>query len=535
MTKVTTSSEPDWYATGAWRSESLWQTFFDAMTGPGAASTIMDGDTCISLKELLDRACRIAAGLAASGIRPGDAVIVKSRNSIDAYGVLLACFAQGFVAIPLPPMFSPGQVLSVVASAEAKALILLDDQPGPVATEVLAASEGLAAVFVADAVVGLNDPRLRPWAACLSHEPCPTEPPSPDADALVLYSSGSTGNPKGVVHTGNSVRFACETLARLHKITAADRVLVALEFGFVGGTVLGALLAFISGASTVLMRKWDATQALETIADQRITYTLLMPTHCFDLINHPDIDRFDTRSLSRAILAGATPEQRRKAEKGFCGFAFPMYGMSESMAHCTCDEDGPEEGRQTTDGRSMPGTEIRLLDDDGRPVPAGEPGNIFLRGPNRMRRYQGNAELTQRVIGDGGWFSTGDRGRLDTGGFLTFMARASELIRRGGIMIQPAEVEAALRSHPAIVENAVIGVPDARLGEKACACILLRPGASLDKEAMRRHLESVGLPRYQWPEHLLVFDQFPRTPSLKVRRADLAALVRERLDVGAAT
>lgn len=533
MTESQLRSEPDWYAAGAWRSESLWQTFFDVARGAGARSTITDGDVRLTLPELLERACRIAGGLSADGLCKGDAVIVQSRNCIDAFATLLACFSRGFVAVPLPPMFSPGQVLSVANSASAKALILLEDNSAPVAREVLSGSAAVASVYLADTAARIDDGRVRSWAACAAHEAVAPQPPSPDEEALVLYSSGSTGTPKGVVHIGNSVRFACEALARHHRIVPEDRVLVALEFGFVGGTVLSALVAFISGASTVLMRRWEVTQALETLARHRITYTLLMPTHCYDVVNHPELDRFDTSALSRAILAGATPAQRRMAEQGFCGLAYPMYGMSESMAHCTCAEEDGAEARQTTDGRPLPGTEMRLLDDEGRPVPPGQPGNIVLRGPNRLRRYQANEALTARVIDSEGWFNTGDRGRVDAGGFLTFMARASELIRRGGIMIQPAEVEAALRSHPSIAENAVVGVPDERLGERACACVLLVPGLSLDIEAMRAHLESVGLPRYQWPEHLMVFAEFPRTPSLKIRRADLSTLVKKKLQAPA--
>ncbi len=522
-----TAQEPDWYETGAWRQETLWDSFAVAAAGPGRDRHVVDGDARLAYPALIERALRIAGGLASKGVKPGDAVVVKSRNCIDAYATLLACFSQGFVGIPLPPMFSAAQVGAVVASASATAIVMLEDNAAETIEEILDSAPGVAVAFSASPARA-ND-RVVAWSKCVEAAPLAPSPPAPDRDALVLYSSGSTGAPKGVVHSGNSLRFAMEALAKLHRVGKDDRVLVALEFGFVGGTVLGALLAFLCGASAVLMRRWDAGACIEEIERHRVTYTLLMPTHCYDVVHHPDLERRDTGSLSRAIMAGATPEQRRRATGKFCGTPLPMYGMSESIAHCTCSVDDSELNRNTTDGRPLPGTEMRIVDEEGRHVAPGEIGNVFLRGPNRLRHYQARPDLMAQTIGEGGWFRTGDRARFSEGGFMTFVARASELIRRGGVMIQPAEVEVALRNHPAVAEITVVGIADERLGERACACVVLLPGRTITIDEIREHVTQAGLPRYQWPEHLLIFDDFPRTPSLKVRRVDLRMLAQSRL------
>lgn len=523
-------SEPDWLGMGLWEKDDLWSSFAAAAAGPGRGATVRDESREVTLEGLLGCALRVAGGYRAAGVRPGDAVIVQSRNSIDAYAALLAGFSQGIVAVPVPPMFSGAQLAAVASSSGARALVLLEEGSAAMAAELVAGLPDLSAIFVSDPVPAGADARIRPWSQARDAAPVPADPPAPEADALLLYSSGSTGAPKGVVHSGNSLRFAVRALARFHEVVPEDRVLVVLEFGFVGGTVLGALMAFLAGASTVLMRKWDAGRCLETIAAQRCTYTLLMPTHVYDVVNHPALEATDCRSMRRAILAGGTPEQRRRATGTFCAIALPMYGMSESMAHCTCAPGDPEEARLTTDGRPLPGTEMRIVTEEGRPAAPGETGRVYLRGPNRLRRYQARPELNAQVLDAKGWFDTGDKARLSEGGYMTFQGRASEVIRRGGVMIQPAEVEAAFRGMRGVAEVAVIGIPDERLGERACACILPE-GAPPDLDAMRVHLQAAGLPRYQWPELLLQFDDFPRTPSLKVRRADLARMARERVQV----
>jgi len=520
-------AEPDWYQAGHWRREPLWQTFEAAARSAGSASLICDDQETIGLDDLLLRARRIAGGLAAAGVRRGRGVIVHSRNCIDAYAALLACFARGYVAIPLPPMFSESQIVAVTNSADADGLLLLDEERESNIAAILRQPSGLRVVY-STAADATGDSRLRPWHACLEADAADIALVDPDDDALVLYSSGSTGAPKGVVHNGNSVRFAMESLAGFHGVGTRDRILVALEFGFVGGTVLGALLGLIRGASVMLMRRWDVAHCFDLIERHAITYTLLMPTHCFDVASGIDTNARDTSSLARAILAGATPEQRRKSIGRFCGVALPMYGMSESIAHCTCAPDDPETWRVETDGRPISGTELAILDDSGKPVAVGESGNVYLRGPNRMRRYQGRPDLTDKAILEGGWFATGDRAVREEGECMRFSARTSETIRRGGIMIQPAEIELALRNHPALKDVAVVGVADDRLGQRICACFIRRGDQTFDLEAVRAYLAATGLPRYQWPEILLEFEEFPRTPSLKVRRADLARLAQER-------
>lgn len=519
----------EWYARGHWRTETLWHTLEHIAAGPGAHATVSDDEATWSLPDLLDAARRFAGGLRRSGLRPGDAVVIQSRNSLDAFAAILGCFASGFVAIPLPGMFSAAQVTAVIANANARALLMLDEKASERLAELRGTVDMLSVIAVPDALGG---GRYTPISRLPFVVADAIAPRDPDEDALVLYSSGSTGNPKGVVHSANTLRFAAEAVARFHAIGPRDTVLVALEFGFVGGTVLSALAAFLAGASAILMRQWDPAHALHLVAARRVTYTLLMPTHVYDVVNAPALDATDCRSLTRGILAGVPRHVREEAARRFCARPLPMYGMSESIGHVTFAPDDPWDAVASLDGRALPGTEIAIRDGEGRDVAPGEVGDLVLRGPNRLLRYLGNEDLTRASILDGGWFSTGDRASLDARGFMTFAGRAKEIIRRGGVTIVPADVETALLRHPAIAEVAVVPVPDARLGEKACACIVPRGGAAIDLTEITRHLGAEKLARYQWPEALLVFDALPRTPSLKVRRADLEAEARRRLAQG---
>jgi acyl-CoA synthetase (AMP-forming)/AMP-acid ligase II len=280
------------------------------------------------------------------------------------------------------------------------------------------------------------------------------------------------------------------------------------------------------------MRNWDPDCALFMIERHRITYTLLMPTHVYDVMNSAALDRTDCRSLSRGILAGVPLHMREDAARRFCARPLPMFGMSESIGHVTCAPDDPWNALMTSDGRALPGVEISIRDSAGNEAERGAIGDLLLRGPNRLRRYLGNPALTRESILAGGWLRTGDRARITDDGFMLFVGRAKDIIRRGGVTIIPADVEIALMKHPLIAEAAVVPVPDARLGEKGCACIVPRAGAAVDLADISRHLEAEKLPRYLWPEHLLIFDSLPRTSSLKVRRADLESEARRLLANG---
>jgi cyclohexanecarboxylate-CoA ligase len=258
----------------------------------------------------------------------------------------------------------------------------------------------------------------------------------------------------------------------------------------------------------------------------------LMPTHAIDVLNSPRLDSTDCSSLYRGVVAGVSEAHRLDVRKRLCARPFPMYGMSESPGHITGSMHDDWNRLRNTEGRCMPGTEVLICDDNGNPLPANQPGNILVRGPNRFLGYHGAEQLTRDSISKDGYFRTGDVGFVDADGYMTFVSRSKDIIRRGGVTITPSDIETALRTHPRIADVAVIGLPDPRFGERACACVITRDSQDMSLAEITSFLESVELARYLWPEVVQRCESFPRTPSLKVQKNELRALIMRRLAIG---
>jgi non-ribosomal peptide synthetase component E (peptide arylation enzyme) len=322
-------------------------------------------------------------------------------------------------------------------------------------------------------------------------------------------------------------------MMRLHAVQARDVVLIVCQFGFVGSIVFGYLVTLLAGARAVLLARWSPERALELIASHRVSYTLMMPTHITDTLASPQLAHTDCSSLTRGVLAGINRELRERAAASLCARPFPMFGMSECAGQTTCGIDDGIEQWAATDGRPLAGAEVLILDDEGRPVPAGVAGHVLVRGPSRCLGYYGAPELTRAALTDDGYFRTGDLGVLDADGCFSFGTRARDVIRRGGVTIVPAEIEDQLARHPLVRHASIVAVPDERLGERACACIVPQGTELPGLDALNAFLAEQGVPAYLRPEFIVAFDDFPRTPSLKVKKAELQqAALRRLADAG---
>lgn len=518
----------EYYAQGYWKQQDLWDSFAErARLHPDHIAFRVDAQQTTAA-QLMDASMRLAGGLRSRGIEAGDVVVIHGRNTIEAVQAMLACAWIGAVMTPIPPMFSVTQLTAVCKSSRAKAVIGLLGPKDLVRTIAAAQESASVRCIVVPDDVPLQS-GLTPWSRLFGDPPHGQRAPQdPDALALLVYSSGTTGTPKGVMHSANTARYAIEQRARLHEIGPQDVGLVAAQFGFVGSAVFGLLLGPLTGMTQVLMPSWNPDAAIALIERHRITYAMLMPTHVHDILASPALDGADVSSLTRAGMSGLPREHRTEVMRRFCPKPLPTYGMSECLGYATGSMHDSDDKLVRTDGHPFPGTHTMVLGEDGRPAPAGETGPIIVRGPSRFLGYFGAPELTRAALTDEGYYRTGDIGKLDADGYLTFVARVSDIIRRGGVMIVPGDAEAVLLEHPRIEHVAIVGLPDARLGERACACVISRDQAPVTLEEITGFLEQRAVARYTWPEKVAMFTSFPRSASLKVqKRALVETLTKE--------
>ena len=509
----------EWHRQGWWRDEDLWSGFARVAAQRGAQPAIIDGARTIDYHTLAGQAARLAGALTRLGVRPGDTVVVHGRNSLESSLALWACACAGAIMTPIPPMYSASQLGSVFASARPRA-VLATGVPREVATCAEAvAGCGDAPLFIVPDPARVGVP-AEAFDALLRDPPLTRASRRADDLALLVYSSGTTGLPKGVMHSANSARHAIAERVRLHRVQPGEPALVVAQFGFVGSIVFGHLLGALTGLCSIFLASWDADEALRLIERHRISYLLMMPTHAHDVLASPLLGQLDTSCLRRGAMGGLTQAQRRAVAERFCK-PLPAYGMSECLGFTSCDVEAGAGQWLTSDGVPFAGTEVRVVDDTDQPLPCGSTGHIQVRGPSRCLGYLGAPELNAAGFTADGFYRTGDLGWIDAAGCVGFATRAKDIIRRGGVTIVPGDLEAVLLQHPRIEHVAVVGLPDARLGERACACVVTRDRLPLDIDELTRFLDARGVARYTWPESTALFESFPRSASLKVQKPAL--------------
>jgi acyl-CoA synthetase (AMP-forming)/AMP-acid ligase II len=478
---------------------------------------------------------RLVSFLADAGLEPGDVVAFQLPNWREAVVAFYGLAMGGYVLAPIVHIYGPKEVRFILGESGARAYISGDrfghvdyldivDGAGPGRLEDLALH-----VVVGDATPPAPE-RVRrvSWDLVDAAEPASTIGAPVAADVCVLaYTSGTTSYPKGVLH---SHRTLIAELLHMRSFSPGSPILMGSPVTHATG-MLGALLGPLNrGEAIHLIDRWDPARVLEIMLEANVTAGTGASVFLASLLDHPDFTSEHAGRMPKVGLGGAPVPVALGERAEAQGIAIVRaYGSTEHPSVTGSVFEDPPAKRHGTDGAPKLGVEIRLLDEDGAPVPAGQPGEIWSRGPDLCLGYTDPA-LTSEAFDDGGWYRSGDLGVCDEDGFLTITDRLKDVIIRGGENISAAELEEAIATLPQVAEVAVVAVPDARLGEQACAAVRLVPGAgSLALADVTSALDRAGIARQKWPETLRIMDEFPRTASGKIRKVDLRTRLRARV------
>jgi acyl-CoA synthetase (AMP-forming)/AMP-acid ligase II len=522
-------------AEGAWDDRSLGQFLADALLtdttrrfriwSPTNSYTGTVGD-------VYEDALRVAGGLRALGLGPGDVVAFQLPNWVEAAVTFYACAMLGVTLVPIVHFYGPKEVGFILRQSQARALIIVSaigsrDYLADLRT-IRGGLDRLEHVIVVggselDAADGIAFDQLRQSAPIDGPQPV-----DPDGAALIGYTSGTTADPKGVVHTHRTI--GCEVRQLTAHQSERDRAnLTGAPVGHSIGMLAGLLCPLVSGRPLYLIDGWDPPTVLAAMVEEGIGAGSGSTYFFTSLLDCPGFGP-EHVELMHFIGLGGSPIPNAVADRADeLGISLVRaYGCTEHPSVTGSQHSDPKEKRIHTDGQPLDWVEVRTVDEDGRDVGVGLPGEILTRGPDRFAGYT-DPSLTEVAIDAEGWFRTGDVGVLDPEGYLTITDRVKDIIIRGGENVSAAEVEQLLAHMDGVAEVAVVAAPDEKFGEHGCVFFRMQAGTPApDLDAVRAHLAAAGLARQKWPEEIRSVDELPRTPSGKIQKF----VLRDQLRAG---
>ena len=482
-----------------------------ARAGQRERPALRQGGQVLTYADLARGTGQAAALLGEAGVRGGDRVALMMPNVLAFPLLFYGALAAGAVVVPMNPLLKSREVAHYLGDSGASVILAWD----PAADEAAkgAADLGVPVIRVTepDAQTLLGDrPPLGDWAQRADGD-----------DAVILYTSGTTGLPKGAELThANLLRNAEVTATTLLGTGPGDVVMGCLPLFHCFGLTCGLNAAVLGGSSLALLPRFDPGAALEMISREKVTIFEGVPTMYAALLHQPDRAAADVSSLRLCVSGGAAlpVEILRGFEDAFGCPILEGYGLSETSPVASFNH--PDRIRKPGSiGTPVAGVQMRLVDDSGVLVPAGEVGEVAIRGHNVMKGYWANPEATAAAIPDG-WFRSGDLARVDEDGYFFIVNRKKELIIRGGYNVYPREIEEALYEHPGVAEVAVIGIPHDSLGEEVGAAVALKPGASATPDELRAFARD-RVAAYKYPRQVWLVDQLPKGPTGKILRREV--------------
>lgn len=501
-----------------------------------AVTTYASGNrSSLTYAEIAAHVDAIAGNLLAMGLGQGSVVSYQLPNWWQAIALHLAALKIGAVSNPLMPFLRERDLQFMLSLADTDLFVTpavfrgFDHQQ--MARRLLAAVPTLKHIRI----VG-GDPGIA-FEEMLLEPPCTASRAHVGREDIVqyLFTSGTTGEPKCVIHTSRSLLTMMEQTAETLHLSDGEVVFMAMPLSHQGGFITAIVLPIMLGATTVLQDRWQPLEAVRIFTAERVTMTLGATPFLSDITDIVEETGERPADLRIFITSGAAIPRSliRRAKVALRCHLIPSWGMSECGFSTMAKIDSTEEKICTTDGCALPLMEVRVVDDQSLKVPLESEGRLQVRGPNLFSSYLKRPELS--ALEPGGWFDTGDLARMDEDGYIRITGRTKDIVIRGGENIPVVEIEQVMYRHPSVLEFAVVGMPDERLGERLCAFAVLRPNCTLSLAEMTRYLADQSMAKSYWPEHLVCVEAMPRTQTGKIQKfilRDQAKLIAPNVSVG---
>lgn len=503
---------------------------------PGRVA-VVDRDRRATFAEVDRLATRFAAALAGLGVGPGDIVSFQLPNRLEAVVVYRAIVKLGAVANPVVPIYRGRELRFILAQGRAKVAVIPESFRGfnfpdmyrgfradlPELRHVVVAGGEAPGCESYEALMA-TDWEAHPAAAVLERHR-----PSPDDIVLLLYTSGTTAEPKGALHSHNTLGYDSHYIGEWFQMNERDVIFNPSPVTHITGVLCALNIPFVLGCTVVLQDVWDPDVALGLLERERCTFMIFATPFLQALTYSPSLPERDVSSIRYIACGGADiPLELMKDASQRLGCVVRQYGATEAPSTTCTNLWDVFEKRASTDGRWMLPTEGKIVDDTDREVPRGTIGEVIWRGPDMFLGYL-NPKLNEDTFTPDGYFRTGDLAVMDEAGYLTVRGRKKDIINRGGEKISVKEIEDLIFEHPAVQEVAVVAMPDPALGEKGCAFVVLKPGTSLTFGELTAHLLAREIAKQKLPERLEVVPEIPKTASGKIQKFVLRQRIAEAL------
>ncbi|AUV84635.1 cyclohexanecarboxylate-CoA ligase (plasmid) [Salinigranum rubrum] len=538
---------------GWWPNKTILDYVSDSATDTPDRVALVDERTTYTYAELADAVDNVALGLVAHGVEPDNMLAVQLPNRIEGVVVHLAAIRAGAIPNPIVTIYRENELRYMLDKLDSVAYFAVKEHCGfdfeRMIRGIADEFDALENVFVLDDGEALVDETRSltalfetDWAAQTDsdHRTLDDREVGPNDTSLVLFTSGTTGMPKGVMHTENTLLSAMSSQIDVLGLTSDDVIFAPSPIGHLTAIQNGYRAAFMLGTACVLQEQWDGSRALEWIESEGATYTAGATTFLTDMTNSENFEEYDTSSLRLMMTGGAPipPEAVQEAHEQFENLTVCRgWGQTENTLPTINFPTDPTEALRTKDGRPYDGMEVRIASPEtfDAALP-GETGELQVRGPFLFLGYYDDPERTAASFTADGWLKTGDKASIDDDGYVTIEGRLKDVIIRGGENIPVREVEADLRDHPSVGEVALVAMPDERLQERACAYVRpADPATPPSFEEVINYLTERGYITQRLPERLELIDEFPRNAIGKIQRYKLREDVAEQLDMDPVT